>query len=60
MAKYSAIVKSVDGIEAILKDNIDMESPADIIADIMHWCDANSEDFDVLLQRASCYYLEDV
>ncbi len=58
MADKEAIQKSVDVIDRIII-HTDAETPADIIANIMHWCDANKEDFDVLVQRGTCYYIEE-
>ena len=31
-------------------------SPADLIADLMHWCKANGRDFDKELQKARFYH----
>ncbi len=58
MANKEAIQKSVDDIERIIV-HTDAETPADIIANILHWCDANNEDFDTLVQRGIGYYIEE-
>jgi hypothetical protein len=49
---------SVDNINKILTD-MAADHPGDIIADIMHWCDAYNEDFDDLLRRGKDYYLDE-
>ena len=36
------------------------DHPGDIIADIMHWCDAYNEDFDNLVQNGEDYYAEEI
>ena len=48
-------IKSVD--EHLVK--IGADHPGDIIADILHWCDANSEDWDNLVYIGTQYYLEE-
>ena len=47
-----------DYINSILND-MNADHPGDIIADILHWCEANSEDFDNLMWIAKNYYLEE-
>jgi len=49
---------SVDNIDKILTE-MNADHPGDIIADIMHWCDAYNEDFDDLLRRGTDYYLDE-
>ena len=49
---------SVDNIDKILTD-MAADHPGDIIADILHWCDAYNEDFDDLLRRGKDYYLDE-
>jgi hypothetical protein len=46
---------SVDNIDRILVD-MSADHPGDIIADILHWCDANGEDFEDILQRGRDYH----
>ena len=48
-------IKSID--EHLVK--IGADHPGDIIADILHWCDKNSEDFENLLYIGKNYYLEE-
>ena len=52
------IKESVDNIDSIL-DKMNADHPGDIIADILHWCDKNSEDFENLLWIGKNYYLEE-
>lgn len=52
------IKESVDNINSIL-NKMNADHPGDIIADIIHWCDANSEDFENLLYIGKNYYLEE-
>ena len=52
------IKESVDNIDSILS-KMNADHPGDIIADIIHWCDANSEDFENLLYIGKNYYLEE-
>ena len=52
------IKESVDNIDSIL-NKMNADHPGDIIADILHWCDANSEDFENLLYIGKNYYLEE-
>ena len=49
---------SVDNINKILTD-MAADHPGDIIADIMHWCDAYKEDFADLLRIGKDYYEEE-
>ena len=49
---------SVDNINKILTD-MAADHPGDIIADILHWCDAYNEDFDDLVRRGKDYYLDE-
>jgi hypothetical protein len=54
----SHIEKSVINIDQILiKMNAD--HPGDIIADILHWCDANDEDFDDLVGRGRSFHQDE-
>ena len=50
--------ESVANIDQILVD-MGADHPGDIIADILHWCDANSEDWDNLVYIGTQYYLEE-
>ena len=52
------IKESVDNIDSIL-NKMNADHPGDIIADILHWCDKNSEDFENLLYIGKNYYLEE-
>lgn len=53
-----SIVDSIKRIDLRLaEDGEDM--PTDIIADIMHWCDANGESFAELIEQAQSYYEEE-
>ena len=52
------IKESVDNIDSIL-NKMNADHPGDIIADIIHWCDENSEDFENLLYIGKNYYLEE-
>jgi len=46
----------IEGARRALASSPDYEgSPADLIADIMHWCEANGRDFDKELQKARFY-----
>ena len=49
---------SVENIDKILTE-MKADHPGDIIADIMHWCDARNEDFDDILRRGTDYYLDE-
>ena len=46
---------SVDNINQILI-NMNADHPGDIIADILHWCEAYNEDFEDLVRRGKDYY----
>lgn len=35
------------------------ESLGDLLADLMHWCDRNNQDFDLALDRARAHYQEE-
>ena len=52
------IQESVANINTIL-NNMNADHPGDIIADILHWCETNSEDFENLLYIGKNYYLEE-
>ena len=52
------IKESVDNIDSIL-NKMNADHPGDIIADILHWCEANSEDFENLLYIGKNYYFEE-
>ena len=52
------IKQSVDNIDTIL-NKMNADHPGDIIADIIHWCDPNSDDFENLLYIGKNYYLEE-
>ncbi len=52
------INQSVANINTILND-MNADHPGDIIADILHWCETNSEDFENLLYIGKNYYLEE-
>ena len=49
------IEDSVKNIDNILVE-MNADHPGDIIADILHWCDANNEDFQDLLRQGHNYY----
>jgi len=46
---------SVRNIDSILT-SMNADHPGDIIADILHWCDAKNEDFNDLIRRGTDYY----
>jgi hypothetical protein len=50
--------ESVENIDEILV-NMSADHPGDIIADILHWCDSNGEDFEDLLERGRDYHKEE-
>ena len=52
------IQASVANINTIL-NKMNADHPGDIIADILHWCETNSEDFENLLYIGKNYYLEE-
>ena len=52
------IQASVENINSIL-NKMNADHPGDIIADILHWCETNSEDFENLLYIGKNYYLEE-
>lgn len=54
MASYVQI--SVNRINELLDTIPAYENVSDIIADIMHWCDANEEPFSEALLKAEEYY----
>jgi hypothetical protein len=35
------------------------ESLGDLLADLMHWCDRNNQDFEIALDRARYHYAEE-
>jgi len=45
-------------VEAYCEDN-ECDSPSDLLADVMHWAEANAEDFEDLLRKARGYYEEE-
>ena len=49
---------SVKNIDSILVD-MNAEHPGDIIADILHWCEAKGEDFADLVRRGNDFYLDE-
>tara|TARA_Y100000287_G_scaffold30963_1_gene22533 strand:- start:542 stop:724 length:183 start_codon:yes stop_codon:yes gene_type:complete len=49
---------AVENIDDILV-KMSADHPGDIIADILHWCDAMGEDFEDLLQRGRDYHKEE-
>ena len=49
---------SVENIDNILTE-MKADHPGDIIADILHWCDAYNEDFADLIRRGTDYYLDE-
>ena len=50
---------SVDNINKILVD-MSADHPGDIIADILHWCDAYNEDFENLMKLGQDYYMNEI
>ena len=50
--------ESVENIDEILV-KMSADHPGDIIADILHWCDRNGEDFEDLLERGRDYHKEE-
>lgn len=57
--KQDELKTSVDNINQILV-NMNADHPGDIIADILHWCDAHGEDFEDLLRRGRDYYMDEI
>ena len=53
------INQSVANINSILNE-MNADHPGDIIADIMHWCDRDNEDFNNLLENGQGYYAEEI
>ena len=51
--------ESVDATNLILKDGC-MDHPGDIIANILHWCDHHSEDFEDILRRGRDYHRDEL
>lgn len=49
---------SVRNIDSILT-SMNADHPGDIIADILHWCDAKNEDFNDLIRRGTNYYRDE-
>ena len=49
---------SVRNIDSILT-SMNADHPGDIIADILHWCDAKNEDFNDLIRRGTDYYRDE-
>ena len=48
--------ESIRNIETVMKSNGDYRgSIADLIADILHWCQANNRDFNQELIKAKIY-----
>ena len=52
------INQSVANINTILNE-MNADHPGDIIADIMHWCDAHNEDFNNLVETGKDYYFDE-
>jgi hypothetical protein len=50
---------SVDNINKILVD-MSADHPGDIIADILHWCNAYNEDFENLMKLGQDYYMNEI
>ena len=50
----------VDNIERMMAVCPDYRgSPADLIADVIHWCEANGQDFEQVLEKARLYRCSD-
>ena len=58
MSKDS-IQDSVTNIRNILSE-MDADSAADLIADIMHYCDAEKESFHYTVKRGDLYYKDEL
>ena len=59
--KLDNIAETVDDLDPVknidsILNSMNADHPGDIIADILHWCDANGEDFNDLLRRGTDYY----
>ena len=65
MSTDPAVSQTKQGIQASVKNinsilnKMNADHPGDIIADILHWCETNSEDFENLLYIGKNYYLEE-
>lgn len=51
---------SVERIQKLLASEANYENASDIIADILHYCEANGTPFQVALERAQDYHAADV
>jgi hypothetical protein len=51
--------ESVDATDLVLENGC-MDSPGDIIANILHWCDHYNEDFEDHLRRGRDYHKDEV
>jgi|GEM_PF-4970036 len=49
------IARSVKNIDDVL-EVMSADEPSDIIADILHWADANNKDMNDLMRRGTVYY----
>jgi hypothetical protein len=58
MSKDS-IQDSVTNVRNILSE-MDADSVADLIADIMHYCDAEDQNFQIAVRRAKGYYKDEL
>ncbi len=55
----SYTAKSIDRVKGILAQYDNDSAPADLIADIMHYCQDNELDFDRLVNLAKRYVTSD-
>jgi len=51
---------SIKRVEQIMATQPSYDNPSDLIADIMHWCDAKGQSFESLLNTAQGYYDADL
>lgn len=51
--------KSIEALQKYMSEQL-YEKPADVIADIMHYCDKNNIDFDDEVNTANKYYNDDL
>lgn len=57
--KFEITHDPVGNINKILKDMV-VDSPTDLIADILHWCDRNNQDFDKIVAIGRRYYEDEL
>ena len=55
--RFAAALQAVAGDEAAY---VEQELLIDLLANAMHWCDANGEDFHIALAQACRHYIHEL